>query len=423
MGADARAGSGLARLGLVGLSHRTADLAVRDRIAAEEEMAAVWLDRLAGVAEELLVLVTCDRVEACLVADARSDAIARVEAAFAAAAGIDALGVQAYRLAGAEAVRHVFRVASALDSAVVGEPQVLGQLKDADRRARAAGTVGPTLDLVLSGSYAAAKRVRTETAIGERPVSIAAAAVHVARDVHGELGRITALAVGTGEMGEVVIDALSAAGVARLMVADTGGSRPAALARRHGATLIPFAPPAPALAAADVVVAAAGTGRWTLEAAAVREAMRLRRHRPLFIVDAALPNDVDPAVERLDGAFLYTVEDLERLAVAGRARRAGAVGAAEEILSVELARLLDRIGARDAGPAIRTLAERFEAERQTALADAAGDAERATELLVRRLLHGPATQLRRLAADDPAGRAAAERLLGRLFDGSGEDRS
>ncbi|MGE0715256.1 MAG: glutamyl-tRNA reductase [Alphaproteobacteria bacterium] len=412
-------GDPLARLGLVGLSHRTAPLEVRDRIAAEEEMAGVWLDRLGGRAEEMMILVTCDRIEACIVDDARAAGLAGVEAAFAAAAEVPALGSGAYRLAGAEAVHHLFRVASSLDSAVVGEPQVLGQVKDAERRARAAGRVGGTLDLVLAGAYGAAKRVRSETAIGERPISIATAAVHVARDVHGDLADAAALVLGTGEMGEMLTDALAAGGVGRLMVADTGGPRPAALARRLPATLVPFAEPWRAIAAADIVVAAVGAAGWTIDAAAVRAALRLRRNRPIFLVDLGAPRDVEPAVERLDGAFVYTVDDLERLALDGRATRRDAATAAEAIVAEEVQRLLARIAGRDAAPAIRALAERFEAERRAALDDAGGDAERATELLVRRLLHGPATALRRMAADDPAGRAAAERLLGRLFNESG----
>lgn len=422
MAAGIRSRSGLSKLGLVGLGHRTAPPALRDRIAAEEAMAAVWSDRFAGICDENLVLVTCDRVEAFLVADEPAAALDRVEADFAAAAGLDRFDRQAYRLVGAEALRHLFRVAASLDSMVVGEPHVLGQIKDADRRARSAGRIGPILDLALSGAYAAAKRVRSETAIGERPVSIAAAAGHVARDIHGELSGATALVVGTAEMGELLAGALAAAGLGRCLVAATGGTRPAALARRLAAAVVPFEPPEAALAAADIVVCAVGRGDgWSIAADTVRQALRLRRRRPLFLVDAAMPAGIDPLVQDLDGAFLYSLGDLEQVALDGRATRAGAAAAAEAIVDEELARLAQRIGGRDAGPAIRDLAQRFEQERLRALADAGGDAERATALLVARLMHGPAAELRRLASDDPAARAAAERLLARMFEATNEE--
>lgn len=417
MAADILSRSGLSRLGLVGLGHRTAPPALRDRIAAEEAMAAVWADRFAAISAETLVLVTCDRVEALLVADDPAVALDRVAGDFAAAAGLDRLADRAYRMVGVEAVRHLFRVASSLDSLVVGEPHVLGQVKDADRRARAAGRIGPVLDLALSGAYGAAKRVRTETAIGERPVSIAAAAGHVARDIHGDLSGTAALMVGTAEMGELLIGALASAGLRRCLVADTGGPRPAALARRLTADIVPFERPEAALATADIVICAAGrSDGWSIAAETVRAALRLRRRRPLFLVDAALPAGIDPTVQDLDGAFLYSLGDLERLALDGRAMRAGAVAAAEAIVDEELALLIERIGSRDAGPAIRDLAQRFEQERLRALADAGGDAERATGLLVARLMHGPATELRRLAGNDPLALAAAEKLLVRMFE-------
>ncbi len=414
--------SGFGRLGLVGLGHRTAPPALRDRIAAEEAMAAVWADRFAGLSDETLMLVTCDRVEAFLVADDPGAALDRVAADFAAAAGLERLDHEAYRLVGAEAVRHLFRVAASLDSVMVGEPHVLGQVKDADRRARQGGRIGPVLDLALSGAYAAARRVRAETAIGERPVSIAAAAGHVARDIHGDLSGTAALVVGAAEMGELLAGALATGGLGRCLVADTGGPRPAASARRLAAGTVPFAPPEAALAMADIIICAVGRGDgWTIAADTVRAALRLRRHRPLFLVDAAMPAGIDPAVQGLDGAFLYSLADLEQVALDGRAWREGAAAAAEAIVEEELARLAERIAGRDAGPAIRGLAQRFEAERLRALADAGGDAERATALLVARLMHGPATELRRLASDDPVARAAAERLLQRMFEAMKEE--
>ncbi|BBK36238.1 glutamyl-tRNA reductase [Allostella sp. ATCC 35155] len=410
------AGDALSRFGLVGLSHRTAPTALRDRVAAEEAMAVVWADRFAACAAETLVLVTCDRVEALLVADDPAAAAERVAADFAAAAGLERLEPHGYRRFGTEAVRHLFRVAASLDSMVVGEPQVLGQLKDADRRARQAGRIGPALDLVLSGAYGAAKRVRSDTAIGERPVSIAAAAVHVARDIHGDRDDLAVLVLGTAEMGELLMAALAPGAGARRMIADTGGPRPAALARRLGATVVPFDRPAAALAAADVAVCAtAGPGDPALSAAVLRESMRLRRHRPIFLVDAGVPPGIDPGVQRLDGTFLYALSDLERLALDGRSSRAGEVVSGDAIVEAEVARLAERAGLRDAGPVLRGLVDGFERERRRALADGGGDAERATALLAARLMHGPMAELRRMAVEDPVLRALAERLIARMF--------
>ncbi|WP_374447992.1 glutamyl-tRNA reductase [Stella sp.] len=416
------AGDALSRLGLVGLSHRTAPTALRDRVAAEEAMAVVWADRFADRAAETLVLVTCDRVETFLVADDPAAVAERVAADFAAAAGLDRLDPHGYRHLGLDAARHLFRVGASLDSMVVGEPQVLGQLKEADRRARQAGRIGPVLDLALAAAYGAAKRVRRETAIGERPVSIAAAAGHVAADIHGERDDLALLVVGTAEMGELLAAALAPGDRARRMVADTGGPRPAALARRAGAALVPFERPAAALAAADIVVCAtAGAQPPALDAAILREGLRLRRHRPIFLVDAGVPAGIDPAVQQLDGAFLYALADLERLALDGQTMRAGEVAAGDAIVEEELARLVERIGVRDAGPALRDLADRFEQERRRALADGGGDAERATALLAARLMHGPMAELRRLAAEDPLQRAIAERLLARMFETDKEE--
>lgn len=416
MGTDtATGGDVLARLGVIGLSHRTAPLDLRDRIAPEEAAAALWIERLRGVAEELLVLATCDRIEVHLADADPIAAVAGVEARFAEAAATPDLAGHIFRRFGVDAARHLFQVAAAIDSAVVGEPQVLGQLRDADRRARLAGGIGPRLELVLSAAYAAAKRVRSETAIGQRPVSLAAAAVRVARDIHGDLGTATVLVVGPGEMGELLADAFQRAGAGRLAVADVARPRSAAAAARMAAALVSYDPPAPALAGADIVVTAAGLGRRAIRVEDMTEALRRRRRRPVFVVDASIPEDADPAIQDLDGAFLYTIADLERVALDGQATRAAAAAAADAIIGDEIERLLTRLRSRDAAVAIQLLADRFEAARQTALADAGGDAERATHLLVRRLLHGPNLELRALADSDPASRIVAEQLLARLF--------
>lgn len=405
---------------VVGVSHKTAPATLRDRLFAEEaELPALLAALKATGLSQAMLLSTCDRTEIVTAADAaEAEAAAAIAARFfAERAGVPAaeLLATAYRLDGEAALRHVFAVAASLDSAVVGEPQVLGQVKEAHRLAKTAGLVGAELDRLMQAAFATAKRVRSETAIAERAVSVAAVAAQLVRDLHGDLGRCAGLILGAGEMGEFLAEHLRQSGFARWTVAHGSPRRAELVARRFGGHFVGLEELGQALAQADVVLAALGTGRMAIDAAMVRAALRARRQRPILFVDAAVPHDVAPEIVSLDGVFLYDLDDLERLALEGRSGREAAATAAWAIVEAEAAAFRAARAGRQAVPALVALRRHFEVARAEVLADGAGaDAAEVTRLLVNRLLHDPSEALRRLAAEGADG-PAAEALLRRLF--------
>lgn len=401
---------------IVGANHRSASLGLRDALFVDDASAPAFLDALrqAGLADAL-VLSTCDRVEVWTIGGAEA-VTARVVAAFAARTGIEAagLGNHFYTLAAGEAVRHGFTVTSALDSLVIGEPHVAGQVKAAHRLARDAGTLGGELDAYVQAAFAVAKRVRSETAIGEGPVSIAAAAVQTARDLHGDPSRLRALLVGTGEMGELVAESLLAAGLKDMTVTAPRASRAEALAKSLDCHVLAFEDMKEALATADVVLTCLGGRVVTLTADLIGQALRKRRRKPMFLVDAGIPGDVEVAVNRLDGAFLYDLADLEKVALEGRATREAAARDARDIVEAETVGFLKGRAARAAVPAIVALRACFEDLRAQVLAEAGDDAARATQLLLNRLLHAPSETMKGVAADG-AEWQAMEKTLRTLF--------
>lgn len=405
------------RFVIVGANHRSASLGLRDQLFVDDAGAAEFLGGLKALGlHEALVLSTCDRVE--VWASHRDDDIAAglVCDAFAARAGLPAaaLAGQLYSHSGEAAVRHAFAVAAALDSLVIGEPHVAGQVKTAHRLARDAGTCGPELEVILQAAFGAAKRIRSETHIGEGPVSIAAAAVQLARDLHGEMSGCTGLVVGAGDMGELVAESLLAAGLNRLTITAPRASRAEALAHSLNAHVVPFDQLRDALAAADVVVASTGGRHQLVTADAVTAALKKRRRKPIFLVDAGIPGDIEPAVNRVDGAFLYDLNDLERVALEGRATREQAARAAWAILDDELSGFLKGRAARAAVPAIVSLRQLFEDTREAVLAESHGDADSATRLLIHRLLHAPSEVMKSVAAEG-AEWQQMEKTLRKLF--------
>jgi glutamyl-tRNA reductase len=424
-GADAAA-TGIALL-VIGTNHRTSPVALRDRFALVEAELSAALDGLhgAGLGEAVLI-ATCDRVELVTTSIDSEQVAARFVTLLAERTGFPAPAIATglYRHEGAAALRHVFAVASALDGLVIGEPQVLGQVKVAYRLAAEQGLAGTELEAVFSAAYAAARHVRRETRIAERPVSIAAAALQLARDIHGDLDRCAALLIGPGEMGELIADQFGRAGLARLVVCGPP-ARAEREAQRFGCNLLPLDELDEGLAAADIVIAALGSGRAVLTVPRVAAALRRRPRRPIFVIDAAIPADAEPAVNDLDGAFLYDLGDLERAALAGRAVREAASTEAWRIVDAELAAFAERRAARRAVPAVVALRRHVEALRRQALDEAGGDAEAATRLFANRLLHDPSEVLRELAGVAPGEIAAIEDLLRRLFrlSGEGEERT
>jgi glutamyl-tRNA reductase len=404
---------------IVGVSHRTGTAALRERLFVEEAGQAELLQsmRTAGL-PEVLVLSTCDRTELHAAVAESASASASMLDILARQGRVTAadIAAQGYQLQGAAALRHLCAVAASLDSVVLGEPQVLGQVKDSHRLSSTLGLMGLHLESMLRVAYGAAKRVRSETVIGERPVSIAAAAIQMARGVHGDLARCTALLLGGGEMGELLAEQLRQCGLGNIVVLHRSPARAALIAHRLGGHVRPFEALADTLADADIVIGALGDERQAVTAASIRQALRARRQRPMICIDSAVPGDIEKSVHDLDGAFRFDLGDLETLAVEGQSLRAGAADPAWAIIDAEVAAFAGGEAGRQATPAVTALRRHFEAVRDQVIAENPGaDAATVARLLVNRLLHAPSAALRDLAVDGGSDLAAIERLLARLF--------
>ncbi len=411
---------------VVGANHRSSAATTRDRLLVEDEAQPAFLERLrrAGV-DQAVLLSTCARTEVQAVQSDTAAAVAAISTLFAERAGmeVEEIAAELYVKRDAEAVRHVFRVAAALDSPVIGEPQVTGQVREGHRRARAAGMVGADLEALLNAAYATARRVRSETTIGQRPVSMAAAARRLARDVHGDLTGCTALMLIGGDMGEFVAEHILASGLRGIVMAARVAARAEAAARRHGCHHAPIETLQDLLAESDIVVSALGTGRHAITASMVRAALRARRRKPILLIDAAIPGDVAAEVDDLDDAFVYDLADLERIAEQGVAGREEAAHQAEAVLDEEVGRYLRTLVVRDPGPAIAALRAHFEAVRGDVLAAHGGeDVALVTRRLVNRLLDTPSRALGALAAEDDPARPDLEAALAALFAIESTDR-
>lgn len=337
------------RLSVLGMSHKTAPLAERERFAVSADELPALLRELRDLPSvaEVVVLSTCNRVEAWVVPAVRSvqdgvpDVRSDLVSALVAARGLPAslLDREIYWLDGEDAVRHLFRVASSLDSMVVGEPQILGQVKEAASQAREAGTVGPVLGRILDRAFGAAKRVRTETGIAQKTVSIGSVAVDLARRIFDRLGETKVLLVGAGKMAEATARSLASAGAGRVYVANRSYDRAASLAARHGWRARSLEELSDLLVESDVVITSTGSARPILGLDLARKVMRQRKYRPLFLVDIAVPRDVAVEVGELDGVYLYNVDDLEGLSRQNLEERRHDAEKAEDLVSREVAEL------------------------------------------------------------------------------------
>jgi glutamyl-tRNA reductase len=412
---------------VVGINQRSSSLAVRDRLYVEEHAHGAFLENLrrSGINQALLVS-TCDRVEVQAMHPDPQAASRKIAAIMATHGGYELgeIAEQFYIIIGDEALRHLFAVASSLESTVVGEPHVLGQVKDSYRVSRAAGLTGSELEAAVQCAFAVAKRIRTETAIGAGPVSVAAAAIDVIRGVHGDLERLSCLMIGTGEIGELLVEALRQAGLGRLFVTDTRAARAEAAARALGCHMLPLDGLADATGKADIILGCLGGRTPVISAGIARAALRARRNRPIVFIDAAVPGDIDPLADRLDGVFLYSLDDLDRLTRDSRTARENEVETARRIVDEAVAEFMLARAERAAIPVLARLRTHFERARAQALADAGGDAEKATRLLINRLLHDPITRLRKVAGrggDVDRELSRFDDVLKQLFDFNDDD--
>ncbi len=414
------------RLYLVGLSHRTAPIAVRERFALSGEalkQVLAALRRRVGV-EEAMVVSTCNRVEVYLCADA--DEPGR---RFFLDIAPDADG-HLYARAHHEAARHLFRVAASLDSMVVGEQQILGQVKEAYGLASAAEAAGPFLSRLCNHAFATAKRVRTETDIGKGATSVSQVAVELVEKIFGDLrGRAVAL-VGAGKMGAMSARALASLGADRVLVANRSPERARALAEQVGGTTRPWEDLARLLVECDVAIVSTGAQGYVITHDLARSVMKARRHRSLCFIDLAVPRNVDPRCADLADVFAYDMDDLDRVVHASKSARAEAALRAEAIVEAELMTFAAEREARAALPVLAELRRRAEAiargeaERTLAQVGARLDergrrsVEAMAHAIVNKLLHGPTARLKEAAVNgDPSLPGAAAQLFG--LDGEG----
>lgn len=415
---------------LIGLSHKTAPVSVRERLAiSEEELPQVLRElREQSGADETMLVTTCNRVEAYCYGG--PEVIDAVRSYFARRAGQET-NQALYLLKGPEAVAHLFRVASSLDSMVLGEPQILGQVKDAFGAAQKAGAAGATLTQLCQAAFAAAKRVRSETAIGTAPVSMASAAVELARKVFGELAGRTVLVVGAGEMSEIAARHLASSHT-KLLVTNRTFERAEALAASVRGTARRFEELQQLLVEADIVISSTAAQRPIFTVERVQPAVKARRFRPLFFVDLAVPRDVDPEVGQLENVYAYDVDDLANVVQEAKQIRETEALKAEAILQMELLRFQQQRALRVGLPvlgALRARADeivRFEVERTLSqFGDELSEKQRKSieamgRAIVNKLLHTPTTRLREAGKAGPEDAAALGAVVSELFGLSAE---
>jgi glutamyl-tRNA reductase len=409
----------------LGVNHQTAPVDVREKVAVGETQMVdtlTALQQLEGV-EEAALVSTCNRTEIyARIDDGRAPAVVEWLARRN-GLSVDALSTYVYTHEGDAAVRHLFRVATGLDSLVLGEPQILGQVKDAWQQARAAGSLRTPLDRLFQQSFAVAKRVRTDTRIGAHPVSVAYAGVRLVRQVFADLDCARVLLIGAGDTIELAAKHLVNAEAKRLLIANRTLEHAQALASRVGGYALPLSEIPRHLTEADVVIAATAAREPVLHASVVRDALKARKQRPMFLLDLAVPRDIEPAVGELANAYLYTVDDLEQVISESKASRQAAAEQAEAIIDLSVEHFMAwwrAQGHQDSLRALRRTAEQAKAEalakaRERLAAGESAEAvmERLAHQLTNQLLHAPSTALRQAALDgDAATLAAAAKLFG-----------
>ncbi len=414
---------------VVGVSHKTAPVDVREKFAAASDALPQVLARLSSRKElrETLFLSTCNRVE--VFADGKQAATVEsaIREVLAERAGVapNEIAPYLYKREGGDAVRHIFRVAASLDSMVLGEPQILGQVKDAWEAAQAAGTLGSYLGRCVHRAFGVAKRVRSETSLGVGLVSISSVAVDLAKRIFGDLTGHSVLLLGAGEMAEQAAKSLGK-GARELRVCNRSYERGASLAQQIGAEVAPWSALEPELVRADVVIVSTASPSYVVTSEMVKRVMRARRGRTLFFIDITVPRNVEPDVHKIDNVYVYNIDDLEKQVAENIRQRTGEVTAAEAIVAEELADFEAWARSLDVQPTIVALRAKTrsvlmsELERSLgARLKHLGEGERAAlmqmmESATNKLLHEPTTRLRAAASSEAGGELA--QVLKHLFD-------
>jgi glutamyl-tRNA reductase len=402
---------------VLGLKHKSAPLHVREKVAFPENDIAAPLraiNAMPGVRENLIVS-TCNRVEILLAAE-NGESAEKVREFLADHHGLDRseLDPHLYLHRGGEAVHHLFRVASSLDSIVVGEPQILGQVKDAYEYAQEAGTVGLVLHRLLKKTFSVAKNVRTETGIAKSAVSISYAAVELARKIFGETEGRTAMIIGAGEMGELALRHLVNSGIKEILVANRTFEKAVELAKEFGGSAVKYEDLLDYLLVTDIVISSTGAPHVIIHGEDVRKLMGRRKYQPMFFIDIAVPRDIDAAVNDIDNAYLYNVDDLQTVVNTNVKERGKEAEKAEGMIASEVVTFRKWLNSLQVVPTIVSLRQKIDGIRESETEKALGkltslsdkdkqQVKALTNAIVNKILHRPQAVLKEVSHTEDAG--------------------
>jgi len=399
------------KFSITGVNHKSAPVEVRERLAFDENSlteALLDLKRRPGFCEGM-ILSTCNRVEVALTCDDTSDL--PIDAFLAETRNVarDFVTPHLYHFEDSEAIRHLFRVAASLDSMVVGEPQILGQLKNAYTVAKEHGAVSGFLDVLVTRAFNVAKRVRSETEIGSHAVSVSYAAVELARDIFGSLTDKKVMIVGAGKMSESAARHLRRCGVQQIFVTNRTQERAVEMAQLFDGKIVDYTRFVASLPDMDIVIASSGAPHYIITRDDMKKAIDARRNRPMFLIDIAVPRNIEPSINALDNVFLYDIDDLQKVVDTNVEGRLESAQEAEDIIREEVERMMARMKAREVVPMIVSLEEQLENVRLAEMTRMRGklgaltpDQEQALEALtkgiINKIAHGPTSELRKQAS-------------------------
>ncbi len=422
---------------IVGMNHRSAPIEVRESVAFEDGVVRSALERLRGfpAIEESVILSTCNRVEVVALASeagAACDDVKRFLNDQRAQQGPSGLDDHLYTLRSADAVRHLFRVAASLDSMVVGEPQILGQIKEHYDAARQAGTVGTILHRLFHRSFFVAKRVRNETGIASRAVSVSSVAVDLAKRIFDSFDNKTVMLIGAGKMGDLMARQLQRNGVKSLMVTNRTFERAVALAERMRGSPILFEDFPRYLKMADLVIGCTGSPEILVDASMVEKVLRERKQQGMFFIDIGDRRNFDVDINDVDNAYLYNIDDLKDVAEENLQERVGEAEKAEKIVAQEVENFGRWVNSLDRVPTIAALRHRFDDIRRRELAkslsgslrdlssEQRGALDHMTAAIISKILHGPIAHLKKDAFDEDDEDLRNIAALKKLFDLEGK---
>ncbi len=417
------------KITVVGLNHRTAPVEVREKVAFEQSALSKSLKRLISLpsVEEGVILSTCNRVEVLTVSPEEKSVLQVIKGFLAEQESVEGsagLEHHLYNLSGEEAVRHLFRVAASLDSMVVGEPQILCKLKDYYLSAQEEGTVGRILHRLFHRSFSVAKKVRNETGIASRPVSVSSVAVDLAKRIFDRLEGKTVMVIGAGRIGELVVRHLIQNGVKSLMITNRTFERAVKLAEEFQASPIRFEDYRRYLKLADVVIGSTDSPEFLLEAETVAEVLKERKQKVMFFIDLGVPRNFDPSINKIGNVYLYHIDDLDEVSKKNLQGRENETNKAEEIVDEEVMSFLRWLDSLEQVPTIVALKGRFEEIRQGELVKSLNTTlkglsdqdrqalEDMTSAMMNKILHSPLVRIK----TEPQQEAIYLETLKKLFD-------